>query len=235
MRITSAATRTPSACRVVGANPAMSDRERASTARPLSLWAWVAYATWCSRISGLGSPIGSRCRCGATWLPSEVGSPSSSVTLIGTSAVSELPELMDSPRVSSQDRSPPVTTARTTSLIVCACSARTARRSASRIDTVAYRRCSDTSPASGEPHRPRAAQGIAGELTERAPDPADRLADGDRHAEGAGQRPAQVVHRQRRVLGVLPDRPEQQVHRRRLRYRLPGVAAGAVDRAGGLG
>ena len=31
----------------------------AATARPLSLWAWVAYATWCSRISGFGSPIGS--------------------------------------------------------------------------------------------------------------------------------------------------------------------------------
>ena len=40
-RSTSLDTRTPSACRVVGAKPAMSDRVRASTARPVSLCAWV--------------------------------------------------------------------------------------------------------------------------------------------------------------------------------------------------
>ncbi len=122
---------------MAGAKPAMSDRDRAPTARPVSLWAWVAKATWCRRISAFGSPIGSRWRYGATWLPSEVGSPSSSVTLIGISAVSELPELIDSPRVSSHDRRPPEMTARITSLMVCACSSRTALRSANGTRTVA--------------------------------------------------------------------------------------------------
>jgi hypothetical protein len=40
------------------------------------------------------------------------------VTLIGTTAVSELPGMIDSPRVSSHERNPPAIIANTTSLMV---------------------------------------------------------------------------------------------------------------------
>ena len=86
-RTVSAATRTPSTCRVAGAKPAMSVSVRASTARPLSRCALVDRTR-----PGAGASTrsarrpGRSCRCGATWTPSEDVPPSSSSTLIGTSA-----------------------------------------------------------------------------------------------------------------------------------------------------
>ena len=53
-----------------------------------------------------------------TWLPSEVGSRSTSWTLIGTMARIWRLLCTDSARVISQERSPPVTVASTTSLTV---------------------------------------------------------------------------------------------------------------------
>ena len=122
-------------------------------------------------------------------------------------------------------------TASTTSLMVCSCSARTAFRSASE------------TPDGGEPallrdqpgqrragRRPPAPQRVPGQLAQRAADPADRLPDRHRDAQRAGQRAAQVLDRQRRVLSALPQRPDQQLHRRRLRQRMPAVGVAAARR-----
>ena len=134
----------------VGAKPAMSASERAATARSGVL----------VRLGVIGHLMQPHQRVGLSdrqalqaWrdlTAQEVGSPSSSVTLIGTSAVRELPGMIDSPRVSNQERSPPAIMANTTSLIVWRCSWRTAWRSLRDATTVAKRRCSDTSPVNGE-------------------------------------------------------------------------------------
>ena len=63
----------------------------------------------------------------ATWLPSEVGSSSLSITLIGTSARSVRLPCTDSARVISQLRIAPVTVARMTSLTVPPWNRRTVR------------------------------------------------------------------------------------------------------------
>ncbi len=62
-----------------------------------------------------------------TWLPSEVGSRSLSITLIGTIARNVRLECTDSARVISQVRRAPVTVASTTSLTVPPCRRRTRR------------------------------------------------------------------------------------------------------------
>ena len=193
---------------MVGAKPAMSDSERAPTARPVSLWAWVAYATWCSRISAFGSPIGRRCRCGATWLPSEVGSPSSSVTLIGTSAVSELPRA-DRLAAGQQPGPQPAGDHRQDDVVDGVRRAPPGPPSdrPAAPDTVANRRCSDTSPASGELHGgrgPRSASPASSPSAPPTPPTASPTATAT--PERAGQRAAHVLHRQRRILRALPDR-----------------------------
>jgi len=62
-----------------------------------------------------------------TVLPSDVGSRSPSITLIGTIALTCRPPVVDSARVISQARIPPVIVARTTSLMVPPCTWRTLR------------------------------------------------------------------------------------------------------------
>ena len=76
---------------------------------------------------GLDSPIGRLSRWPATWLPSEVGSRSLSMTPIGTIARSVRLPCTDSARVISQLRIAPVMVARMTSLTVPPWNRRTLR------------------------------------------------------------------------------------------------------------
>ena len=78
-------------------------------------------------------------------------------------------ELIDSPRVSSHARRPPVTTASTTSLTVWFCSWRMAFSRASGTCSRATRRCSDTSPARGESAAGRLPRSASPASSPRAP------------------------------------------------------------------
>src|SRR5205085_2468932 len=104
---------------VGGANPDKAAKASAPTARPDSLCAFIAYDTWCRRMTGLASPTGRSTKYDDTRLPS--GAPSSSWTLTGTIARTVLPDVTDSPLVNSQMRSAPVTVASRTSLTLPPC------------------------------------------------------------------------------------------------------------------
>ena len=92
---------------------------------PLPLCPAIAADTVLSRATGSGSPTGRSTKYAETWLPDLPPAPRAR-TLTGTIARTVVVACTGSPRVVIQRRSPPATTARTTSLTVPPCSLRMA-------------------------------------------------------------------------------------------------------------
>ena len=126
-RITSLDTRTPSACSVVGAKPAMSDRVRAPTDRPVSLWAWVAVRHLVQphqgvRLADRQRPAGAgRPDCPARSARRRPRSRSSA-----PARSSHCPWSPTRPGSAARTAAPPAITAKMTSLMVWSCSSRMA-------------------------------------------------------------------------------------------------------------
>ena len=109
----------------------------------------IACATCCSRNAGLGSPTGRSTSVDRT-RPSAAGA-SAPCTHSGTIARTRLAEVTGSPRESSQARSAPVTTVRTTSFTVHPWAVRTSRYAARSPRATANRRWVERSTLSGDP------------------------------------------------------------------------------------
>ena len=88
----------------------------ARTERLPAVCSRIAWATCCRRSAGLGSPTGRSTSVDSTRPPAS--GLSGPCTHSGTSARTRLVEVTGSPRESSQARSDPVTTVRTTSFTV---------------------------------------------------------------------------------------------------------------------
>ena len=189
LRITSVETRTPRACSVVGAKPAMSESDRAPTARPVSLWAWV-------RVRDLVQPhqrIGLTDRQALQVRGDLAAERGRLALLLGHTHRDQCgqraprgdrlaPGQQPGPQASGDHRQYDVVDG---VLVFRADRLQIGQRDPDRGEPPLLRH----QPAQRRPGgRPPAAQRIPGQITQRATDPADGLPDRHRDAERAGQR-----------------------------------------------
>ena len=186
----------------------------ARTERLPAVCSRIACATCCSRSAGLCSPTGRSTSVDST-RPSSTGA-SAPDTHNGTIARIRRVEVTGSPRASSQARSAPVTTVRTTSFTVHPCAVRISRYAARSPRATANRRWVESATLSGDPGAslppvttvPTSAPHPAGEpgrhgerVVGGGPDDVDHLA-------GPGDRLGHRVHDEAGVRRLGPRHPQ---------------------------